>query len=158
MDGKYNTFKMTEKRLRRYAILCRRVTECKKEIEALSQMDMESLCQSSSSVVSLIRTGMRKDPEDACRAQLQILKSYVAADEFEIRQIRRALSYIRNDPYYMIVMYKYCKGLTDEQISKHIKCSLSTVRRHRTRLVNTVATALYGMSEKAPTAPSEAII
>lgn len=141
-----SAYKMTEKRLYRYAVLCRRIVENKREIEELSDMNLDALRRTSKSFVSLLRSGMRVDPIDAHEAQVAMLKSYIAADEHEVRQIRRALRFVRNDPYYMVVECRYFKAMTDENTAELLKCSLSTVRRNRTRLVRSIADALYGMS------------
>ena len=142
-------YSMTEKRLYRYRVLCRRIEEHKKDIEELAAMNFEALRHSSKSFVSLIRTGMRVDPHDAFEAQIGVLRAYISADEYEVRRVKRALRFIRDDPYYMIIECKYFRGMTEEATAKELSCSLSTVRRNRARLVNTLSDALYGMS--APT-------
>ena len=144
-DEERARYKQTEKRLYRYKSLCRRICDHKHDIEELNDMNFDKLRRSSKSFVSMMRSGMRLDPTDVFDAQIGLLKSYVAVDEYEVRQIKRALRYVRDDPYYMTVEYKYFNNMSDEEASRAMKCSLSTIRRNRTKLVKRICDLLYGM-------------
>lgn len=139
-----NRCRETERRLYRYKTLCGRIRDHRRDIEELNDMNFDALRRSSKSFVSMLKSGMRMDPQDAFEAQIGVLRTYLAVDEYEVRQIRRALRYVRDDPYYMSIEYKYFRNMTDEESSRAMKCSLSTVRRNRSRLLNRICDALYG--------------
>ena len=138
--------KETERRLYRCRALCTRIANNKKDLEKLRRMDFDVLQHSSVSFVSMIRRQtMRIDPIDAFDAQISMLESYIAADEYEVTHIRRALSAVRDDPYYMLLEYRYFRRMSDEEAGEKMGCSVSTVRRNRGRLLQTVTDVLYGV-------------
>lgn len=133
----------TEQRLYRYKALCSAVTDHKRQINELKDLNPDALYRSSKSIVSLKRNNSRYDPLDAFEKQIGLLRVYVKADEYEIRKIRAALRKVRNDPYYMSIEYKYFSRKTDEEASRALKCSVSTLRRNRTRLLKEITNELY---------------
>lgn len=143
-------YKETEIRLYRYKTLCMRINSHKHDITELEDMNPDALMHSSKSFVSMIRGGMRIDPTDAYEKQIAMLRAYISADEYEVRQVRRALRLVRKDPYYMTIECKYFKRMTDEESSRVLKCSISTLRRNRTRLLRQISDALYGMGMHTP--------
>lgn len=139
-------FKQTEARLYRYKALCARIAEFRRELDELANMNYDSLMHSSRSFISMLKTGMRLDPSDAFEMQMARIRAYMSADEYEVREIRRALSHIRKDPYYTAIDCKYFRHMTDAEAVEKMNCSLSALRRNRTRLVHILADYLYGAS------------
>ena len=58
--------------------------------------------------------------------------------------MERALAYIEEHPYFEIIKLKYFKCMTDAAIAERLSCDVSTIRRNRKRLVQSVALFLYG--------------
>ena len=140
-------YKQTEARLYRYKALCARIAEFRRELDELANMNYDSLMHSSRSFISMLKTGMRLDPSDAFEMQMARIKAYMSADEYEVREIRCALSHIRKDPYYMAIDCKYFRHMTDAETMDRLNCSLSALRRNRTRLVHILTDYLYGASQ-----------
>ena len=106
---------------------------------------MEALREHSSSLVRVLRPGMRLEPEEVHAMQLQMLRGRLAADERELKRMNVALDFIRDDPYYLAVEARYLRGMGDYEIAERLNCDPSTVRRNRTRLVRMLALRLYGV-------------
>ena len=136
-------YKDTEYRLYRYKTICTRINDHKRNISELKDMNPNALWSTSHSVLSLNKNKKRSDISDAFERQIGAVRTYIAADEYEIRQIRRALRTVRDDPYYMALELRYFRGMTDDEASRVLKCSPSTLRRNRTRLLTTVSSVLH---------------
>ena len=72
------------------------------------------------------------------------MEATIAADEYEIECMEKALSIIADDEYVRAVTGRYIDGLTDEEIAEDIHCDTSTVWRNRKRLVQRLSVWLYG--------------
>ncbi len=141
-----DSFTATEQRLFRLPELIQRVAYNEADLNELVDFGNISEKKSSRSIVRLIRPTMRVDPVEAKRAQIRLLESYITADRYEIRTMKRALSCIRDDPYYLTIEYKYFRKEADEVIAKHLNCALTTIRRNRANLVRRISTVLYGVN------------
>ena len=78
-------------------------------------------------------------------AMIRDLRARIAADEYEVETLGRALKDIADDPYFLSVKGKFLDGMTDDRIAETIPCDPSTVRRNRGRLVRKIAVLLYGV-------------
>ena len=72
------------------------------------------------------------------------MEAGIAADQYELDNIEKALAGIADDEYYLTVSGRYLQGLSNEQIAERIPCEISTVWRNRKRLVQQLAVLLYG--------------
>ncbi|MBE5784854.1 MAG: hypothetical protein E7330_03560 [Clostridiales bacterium] len=138
-------YKETEKRLFALRALQARMAETKEELGELESLGLDALKAHSASLVRVLRPGMRLEPEEVHRMQLEMLRARLAADEREWKRMRIALDFIRDDPYYLTVEARYLKGMGDGDVALRLCCDPSTVRRNRVRLVRTLALRLYGV-------------
>ncbi|MBQ3200514.1 MAG: hypothetical protein IJB22_01225 [Clostridia bacterium] len=138
-------YRETEKRLFALRALQARMAETKEELSELESLGIDALRQHSASLVRVLRPGMRLEPEEVHRMQLDMLRGRLAADEREWKRMRIALDFIRDDPYYPAVEARYLKGMGDGDVAQRLCCDPSTVRRNRVRLVRTLALRLYGL-------------
>lgn len=138
-------YSATEKRLYALPILRERVADNREELTELENCGIEALRQHSSSLVQLIRPGMRLTPEEVHTAQMAELRARLAADEREIRKLQNALNCISDDPYYLTIELKYFSNIKDIDAAQRLKCDPATVRRNRNRLVKRLALRLYGV-------------
>jgi len=135
----------TERRLYALPILRERIADNREELEELESCGLEALRHHSSSLVKLIRPGMRLTPEEVHAAQMAELRARLAADEREVRKLQNALHSISADPYYLAVELKYFDSVRDTDAAQRLKCDPATVRRNRRRLVSRLALRLYGV-------------
>ena len=135
----------TEKRLYALPILRERIEDNREELTELESMGVEALRHHSSSLVRLIRPGMRLTPEEVHSAQMAELRARLAADEREVRKLQNALHSVAEDPYYLTIELKYFSGIKDADAANRLRCDPATVRRNRNRLVKRLALRLYGV-------------
>lgn len=141
----------TERRLYALRALRARVEDAREELAELEQLGVDALKEHASSLVRVLRPGMRLDPEEVHALQLATLRGRLAADERELKRMNVALSFISDDPYYLAVEARYLRGMGDGDIAERLNCDPSTVRRNRMRLVRMLALRLYGVGGGACT-------
>ena len=90
------------------------------------------------------KSGVRLTPEEIFEAAVIDLEATIAADEYEIEAMERALATIEKDDYYLTVTGRYIDDLPDERVAELIPCDTTTVWRNRKRLVQRLAVWLYG--------------
>ena len=113
------------------------------ELAELENLGVDALRHHSLSVVSMLSPGMRIDPEEAHAMQMARLRARLAADEFEVRRMRRALDCLREDEYFPCIELYYFRRKGDAYIAEKLYRDISTVRRNRRRLVRELAGILY---------------
>lgn len=137
-----NPYRDTEKRLYSYPLLLKRVEANK---AALADMlAYQEVPHKSADIVRFKRTGIRLSENELLEAAIQDMRAEIAADEYEIEAINKALDQIAGDPYFPVIEGKYLLEQTDEEIAEIVPCALPTVRKHRGRLINRLAVWLYG--------------
>ena len=137
-----DAYKDTEKRLYAYPLLMKKIVEDKAR---LLDMEQNGVPGRSKSLVRYSRSGTRVSPEEMLEAMIRDLQARIAADEYEVETLGRALKDIADDPYFLSVKGKFLDGMTDDRIAETIPCDPSTVRRNRGRLVRKIAVLLYGV-------------
>ena len=135
----------TERRLYQLKLIRARVEDAKEELAELENLGLDALKGHSSSLVRILRPGMRLDPEEVHAMQMAYLRSRLAADEREIRKMTIATECIREDSYYPAIDMRYTRGMSDVEIAQKLACDKTTVSRHRKRLVGDLAVRLYGV-------------
>lgn len=136
-----NAYKATERRLYALPVLVRKVEDAQLRLKELEQTGAPGR---SKDVIRFARTGVRVSPEEILDTLTVDIRATIAADEYEIETMQKALKLIEDDTYYLAVKGKYIEGLSDEKIAAAVSCDPSTVRRNRGRLVRTLAVWLYG--------------
>ena len=137
-------FRETERRLYALPILRQRVKDNREELEELEGLGIDALKHCSSSMVRLLRPGIRLTPEEVHAAQIAHIRGRLAADEREIRKVQGALDMLYDDPYFLSIELRYFSGLSDMDAADRLSCDPTTVRRNRKRLVRQLALRLYG--------------
>ena len=135
----------TERRLYALPIIRARVEDSREELCELENLGIEALRDHSSSLIRLIRPGMRLEPEEVHAAQMSTLRARLAADERELKKLNIALECVRRDHYFPIIEMKYFQNRSELEIAGRLKCDTSTVGRNRRRLVKTLSLRLYGV-------------
>lgn len=64
----------------------------------------------------------------------------------EIDCIKQALQIVSRDPYYPLIPAHYFQGLKERTAAERCNCAKTTVFRNRTRLLDTLAIRLFGVS------------
>lgn len=136
-----DAYKATEKRLYAYPVILKKIADDKEKLE---EVMTHGAPERSKSIVRFSRTGVRLSPGEILDAIVQDMTATIAADQYEADTIAGAMKTIENDPYYTVVVGKFIKGQTDDEIADIIPCDPSTVRRNRGRLIRKLTVWLYG--------------
>ncbi|MEG1548317.1 MAG: hypothetical protein RR232_06140 [Clostridia bacterium] len=139
-----SAYAQTERRLFALPILRSRVDECRDELAELESCGIDALKAHSSSMVRLLRPGIRLTPEEVHAAQLSHIRARLLADEREIKKMQSALNSISDDPYFLTVELRYFHNQADVEAARRLCCDPTTVRRNRKKLVRQLALRLYG--------------
>ena len=112
------------------------------EIEEIIKSTVDSTVQElKRSRMPKVRSTFQKT-EDLLRNYNALSVSLDPAGEI-ITRIETALSYIKDDPYYGIVLLYYIEGKTLEQLSEQFNVSVPTISRNKTRLVRQLAVLIF---------------
>jgi DNA-directed RNA polymerase specialized sigma24 family protein len=96
-----------------------------------------------SDIVSMAQNRLSKEQMDNNR--IIHLKSKIEKDRAKLDQLEGALEKVkRYEKYYRILELKYIEDWEDEDIAEELRCDVSTVRRHRAKLIRLMAMKLYG--------------
>lgn len=136
-----DAFKATERRLYALPVLRNKRDDDKERLEELKQYGPRGR---SKSITQFSKSGVRLTPEEIFEAAVIDLEATIAADEYEIEAMERALATIEKDDYYLTVTGRYIDDLPDERVAELIPCDTTTVWRNRKRLVQRLAVWLYG--------------
>ena len=98
----------------------------------------------SKSITRFQKNGVRLSPDEIYDAIHADMEATIAADEYEVEVMERALAVVADDEYYPTVSGRYIEKLPDERVAEIIPCDASTVWRNRKRLVQQIAVWLYG--------------
>jgi hypothetical protein len=142
-DNTKSVYKQTERRLYALPHLLEKAEEDKSRLEEMQESG--TIQGHSLSIVRFTAGGLRADPEDMFEAVMNDLQARMAADQYEIDEMQRALKSIERDAYYPAVPARYFDGRADWEVAEELHCDDSTVRRNRARLVRIVAIRLYGV-------------
>ena len=91
-----------------------------------------------------MKTGVRLTPDEIQEAVVCDMEATIAADEYEVETMDKALAKIADDFYYKAVSGKYMESLSDDQVAAYLNCDVSTAWRNRKRLVQKLSVWLYG--------------
>lgn len=102
-------------------------------------------------VLQLKIEGLMKDRIRSPQEKTEdLLKHYTAFTTSEepvagqmIQRIEMALSLIREDPYYDVIIMYYIKGMSREEIADQICASVTTVSRNKHRLIKDISAVLF---------------
>lgn len=134
-------FQKTEKLLYSYPALKQAIKQKEKDIQYIQQYGMQ---RKSKSIVMYSSAGNGHSEEDQ---YIDILEGYIAAKartERLVERIERALEVVNKDNYYFIITEKYFNQATNQDIEENFHVSVSTIRRHRNRLINELQIQLFG--------------
>jgi len=138
-----DSFKATEKRLYAYPVIKEKIEHDKEMLERYKAGDKPA---KSKSVVRFLKNGVRLSADEILDVLIQDITAKIAANEYEIEIIDRAMEVIADDPYANVITSMYFEGKSAEEISEEEDCDRSTIFRQKSRLVQRIATFLYGVS------------
>ena len=136
-----DAFKATERRLYALPILRLKLEDDRERLDEIRQYGPRGR---SKSITRFSKSGVRLSPEEILEAVVADMESTIAADEYEVEAMERALAVISADDYYQTVTGRYVEDLPDEKVAELIHCDTTTVWRNRKRLVQRLAVWLYG--------------
>ena len=137
---KNNAFVSTERRLYAYPLIKEAIESDRQYIQEVKQFGTP---QRSALILRLKTPGRRLTEEEIIEAKVNEIAAKIAKNEYEIETIDKALTVISGDPYEKIIKMKYFEGKTTEEIADELSCDERTVRRNKSRLVNSIASFLY---------------
>ena len=136
-----NIYKATEKLLYALPDLKEKALKDKEYLKSLKE---HGLSRHSGDIVRFKKAGVRLDDEEILDGVIQDIIARIAANEFEIDRIEKALEPLTRDPYFKVISSRYFENLHDEKIAEQIHCDPSTVRRNRGRLIHRISVRLFG--------------
>lgn len=136
-----DTYKATERRLYALPILREKLQEDKEKLE---EIRTHGTPQHSKGIVRYSRTGIRLSPEEILDGIIKDMEATIAADQYEIDTVEKALAHVKDDPFYSAIEAKYFEGLDDEDVAEDLNCGTTQLWKQRGRLVRALAVFLYG--------------
>jgi len=136
-----NAFKDTERRLYALPTLRQKLEDDRERLDEIKQYGPR---ERSKSIARFTKSSVRLSPEEILEAVVTDMEATIAADEYEIERMEKALSIIADDEYAKTVTGRYIDGLTDDEIAEEIHCDSTTVWRNRKRLVQRLCVWFYG--------------
>ena len=129
-------------------------------IEALKQIDIDKMindaitacsppitpCDVTNNAMKAIERRLYEFPDICLRAkevESGSLKALIL--NIEISKIKKALSFIADDPYYRTIPDCYFYGLRSSEVGISLHCDGSTVHRNKRRILERLALYLYGV-------------
>lgn len=137
-----DVFKTTEKRLYAYPVIKEKIENDRDMLERYLAGDQPSR---GGALARFHKSGMRLSDDEILETLIQDLRAKIAANEFEIETIDKALKFIADDQYAKVVSCLYFEGKSILETSDLVPCDRSTVFRQKSRLVQRLATFLYGL-------------
>ncbi|OPZ65908.1 MAG: hypothetical protein BWY85_00267 [Firmicutes bacterium ADurb.Bin506] len=136
-----DAYKATERRLYALPVLRQKILD---DREKLDEIRTHGTRERSKSIVRFSRSGYRISPEEMLEAIIRDLEATIAADEYEIECMERAIARFENDTYFETVSGRYFNEYEDADIAESLGCSGVTVWKQRNRIVQKIAVILYG--------------
>lgn len=140
--NKDSAFQKTEKLLYNYNQFKKVIADKQEQIDIIAAI---GLSKRSKSIVKLPMNQSYDTRTDAERAEdtiEQIQASMVKVQEY-IQLIDNALEKVSNDEYFELIELYYFEGQTREEIADYFEVDVSTISRHRKRLVNNMKIYLF---------------
>ena len=137
-----DTYKATEKRLYAYPVIKEKVEHDKEMLERYLAGDKPS---KSNWFVRFQKSGVRLSDDEILEVLIQDITAKIAANEYELETIDRAMKIIAGDQYVKVISCLFFEGKTIAETCEEAHCERSTVFRQKSRLVQHIATFLYGV-------------
>ncbi|GHV35052.1 hypothetical protein FACS1894187_06920 [Synergistales bacterium] len=138
-----DVFKATEKRLYAYPVIKAKIESDRNMLKSYLAGDKPTKC---SAFVRFQKSGVRLSDEEILEMLTRDTRAKIAANEFEIETIDKAMEIIAADQYAKVIPCLYFDGKTVAETGEAVPCDRSTVFRQKARLVQRLATFLYGVS------------
>lgn len=102
-------------------------------------------------VLKLKMAGLMKDDQkSAFQKTEELLRNYhafcVSDQPYTIKLVKKidkALSSIKDDPYFDLIQMAYFDGMTREEMAENFNTTVTTISRNKTRLVNILKSYLF---------------
>lgn len=143
-DKPWNAYKKTEARLYAYPVLKDNVEHVYPD--DIADLQREGVSGKSKDIVMWSCHGGDQTITPAERQEAKILavRIKLERDRESLVELDRALSYVKNEPDYMVLENYYFHQIGLDALAEDLNCSAQTVQRMKTRLVRQVSLRLYG--------------
>jgi len=140
---KGNYRELTERRLWAYNDIKVKIM---RDIQDIEDLKKEKYLQHSRDIVRITSNGTVKvTPEEL--QQLRIEKAMAELNECkrEIDKMDSLVASIADEPYSDIIPLKYFQRIGEQAIAMRLNCDISTVYRHKVKLLGRLMVRLYGV-------------
>ncbi len=136
-----SAYKKTELLLYNYNNFCNAINWKKEQIEEIKK---EGLLKKSKGI-NLISVSNRnfEDEFDKKQNKIEALENSISLTSKVIYMTDMALASIKKDPYYQVIILKYFKSNTLEEIASKLEKDISTIGRNKARLINNLKIKLF---------------
>jgi hypothetical protein len=141
-DG-LNTYQKTEKILRSFPKLKSIIKQKQKQIKQLRQYGIPKKSKDVVNYGSITNTPDIKLMEEQVEDRVKDIRATMRRTQKYIEVIENALVSINDDPYYDIIVMFYFEGKDIDVIAQYLEHDETTIRRHKSRLVNQVRLILF---------------
>lgn len=140
---KRTPFKKTEELLYNYAAFMESIELKRQQIKTIKEYGCINKSKSVVKFDSTCSSLNIKDLDEKAEEQIQELEYRINNIKKFINVIDDALAKIKTDPYYEIILLKYVKNNTYEEIAEKLDKDVSTISRNKNRLINKLKTFLF---------------
>lgn len=137
------SFTKTEQLLYNYRNFKESIVDKCEQIEMIRLVGIKKKSKDITSCSS--RSGYYEVATDLEKGEEQIRKLELAIEETTefIERIDRAVSKLKDDPYYDLIRLKYFEEKTREEIAEILNVDVSTISRNKNRLINMLKITLF---------------
>jgi hypothetical protein len=137
-----DVYNATEKRLYAYPVIKAKIEN---DMDLLERYLGGEKPSKSSWFTRFQKSGVRLSDEEILDTLIEDMRAKIAANQYEIETIDKALEFIKADQYANIISCLFFEGKTIAQTCEEVPCERSTVFRQKARLVQRLAIFLYGV-------------
>lgn len=137
------SFTKTEQLLYNYRNFQESIDDKLEQIEMIRLVGIKKKSKDITSCMS--RSGYYEAATDLEKGEEQIRKLEISIEETTeyIERIDRAVSKLKDDPYYELIRLKYFEEKTREEIAEILNVDVSTISRNKNRLINMLKITLF---------------
>ena len=137
-----NSFKKTEKLLLNYNKFKQLIQY---KIEQIENIKAEGLIKNSKSFIKISNgNGINMlNENEKVDAKIEEIENSISKLNYYIKLIDHAIDKVKTNPYSDIIQLKYFDGLTYEDISLHMDCDISTIKRNKNKLINDIKIYIF---------------
>ena len=141
-SNQYNKYvNLTKERLFNYTLLEENIAHYKFVIDDIRKVNFGT---SKSIVVFQPKTGEPISLLDRRAAKIAILEKCIERDQYELKELDRALSKVSQDHYYFLIKKYFFEHKKMKVIEKESNLDISNISRNIYRMLDVMSVVLYG--------------